>query len=100
MDFLDILLNGDNIKPENNNNNAYFNVAEVNKRFEQASILLPPTRFKVYGQLDLYIMKKYAPLAPFLNRNERDFISSRIDPKCYKFQPIFGVASLNALCLK
>jgi ABC-type transport system substrate-binding protein len=100
VDFLDILLNGNNIAPENNNNNAYFNVAEVNKKFELAASLLPPNRYKVYGALDVYIMKKYAPLAPFLNRNERDLISSRIDPKCYKFQPIFGVASLNALCLK
>ena len=37
--FLDVLLNGNNIREANNNNRAYFNVPSVNRRLEAASQL-------------------------------------------------------------
>lgn len=99
-DFLDVLLNGANIHDTNNNNLAYANFPEVNTALDKAAVLSGAARAKAYGDADVMITAKYAPWVSYDNRNERSFISSRMDPKCYVFQPIYAKMDLAAACLK
>jgi peptide/nickel transport system substrate-binding protein len=97
-DFLNILLDGNNIHADNNNNLAYFNVGRVNKLLESANRLTGPARYKRYGNLDIYISKNYAPWASYDNRNEREFVSKRTGG--YLFQPANASADLNTFFIK
>ena len=99
-DFLDVLLNGQNIHDTNNNNLAYFNVPEVNTALNKAAVLGGDARAKAYGNVDVMITAKYAPWVAYDNRNERSFISTRMDPACFVFQPIYAKMDLAAACLK
>jgi ABC-type oligopeptide transport system substrate-binding subunit len=97
-DFVDILLNGNNIHADNNNNLAYFNNAKVNKLLVRANRLTGSARYKAYGNLDVMIQKNYAPWAAYDNRNEREFVSKRTGG--YLFQPANASADLNTFFLK
>jgi ABC-type oligopeptide transport system substrate-binding subunit len=97
-DFLDILLNGNNIHADNNNNLAYFNNASVNNLLSAANKKIGPARYKAYGNLDVLITKNYAPWAAYDNRNEREFVSKRTGG--YLFQPANASADLNTFFLK
>ena len=97
-DFLDVLLNGNAIHDSNNNNLAYFNVASINSRLAAANKLSGDARYNTYGKLDVDITKNYAPWAAYDNRNEREFVSSRVGG--YLFQPANASADLNTFFLK
>jgi ABC-type oligopeptide transport system substrate-binding subunit len=97
-DFLDVLLNGNNIHENNNNNIAYFNNTEINAKLVAANKKIGAARYKAYGDLDLQITKQFAPWAPFDNRNTRDFISAKIAG--YVFQPAQASADLNTFFVK
>jgi len=97
-DFLNILLDGNNIHADNNNNLAYFNNGKVNKLLEAANRLTGPARYKRYGSLDITISKNYAPWASYDNRNEREFVSKRTGG--YLFQPANASADLNTFFIK
>jgi len=97
-DFLDVLLNGNNIHETNNNNLAYFNDASVNKALDAANKLSGDARYKAYGKLDVLITSKFAPWASYDNRNEREFVSSHTGG--YLFQPANASADLNTFFLK
>jgi peptide/nickel transport system substrate-binding protein len=97
-DFLDVLLNGNNIHDSNNNNLAYLNNAGINKKLDAANKLTGDARYKAYGSLDLEITKNHAPWASYDNRNNRDFVSKRTGG--YLFQPANASADLNTLFIK
>jgi len=97
-DFLNILLDGNSIHAENNNNLAYFNNAKVNKLLAAANLKTGAARYKAYGNLDVMITKNYAPWASYDNRNEREFVSKRTGG--YLFQPANASADLNTFFLK
>jgi ABC-type oligopeptide transport system substrate-binding subunit len=97
-DFLDILLNGNNIHADNNNNLAYFNNARINSLLAAANKKVGPARYKAYGDLDVSITKNYAPWAAYDNRNEREFVAKRVGG--YLFQPANASADLNTFFLK
>jgi peptide/nickel transport system substrate-binding protein len=97
-DFLNILLDGNNIHADNNNNLAYFNVAKVNRQLEAANRLTGAARYKRYGDLDVNITKNYAPWAAYDNRNMREFVSKRTGG--YLFQPANASADLDTFFLK
>jgi len=97
-DFLDVLLNGNNIHDNNNNNLAYFNDNSINAKLAQANKKIGAARYKAYGDLDLQITKQFAPWASYDNRNLREFISAKIGG--YLFQPANASADLNTLFLK
>ena len=99
-DFLDVLLNGQNIHATNNNNLAYFNVPEINAAMNKAGLLSGAERGKAYGDLDVLITAKHAPWVAYDNRSERSFMSERMDPKCFVFQPIYTKMDLATACLK
>ncbi len=99
VDFVDILLNGNNIQAENNNDNAYFDNKTFNKRMEQAGrISNLSKRYAAWALIDRDVMKKQAPLAPLFFRTVREFTSKRVG--CYSYQPIYAVMNFNAVCLK
>ena len=97
-DFLNIFFDGNNIHDTNNNNLSYFNDKTVNAQLEKAASLSGDARYKAYGQLDITIAKDYAPHANFYHPTFADYLSKRMEPKCYLFQPVYGVQDLAAEC--
>ncbi len=97
-DFIDILLNGENIHEANNNNLAYLNVPALNKAMQQANALTGDKRYAAYQALDLNITKNYAPWVAYENRNTREFIAARVGG--YLFQSAHGGANLNTFFIK
>jgi ABC-type oligopeptide transport system substrate-binding subunit len=97
-DFLDVLLNGNNIHENNNNNVAYFNNAAINAKLVAANKKIGAARYKAYGDLDLEITKNHAPWASYDNRNTREFISAKLGG--YVFQPAQASADLNTFFIK
>jgi ABC-type transport system substrate-binding protein len=97
-DFINVLLDGNNIQESNNSNYAYLNNAAYNKRMNDAAKLSGPSRYETYGKLDVDIMRNLAPWAPMHNGNTREFISNRVTN--YIYHPVYAAAVLNALAVK
>jgi peptide/nickel transport system substrate-binding protein len=97
-DFIDVLLNGNNIHAENNNNLAYLNDKDLNAKLAAANKLTGDARYNTYGNLDISIMRDLAPWASVDNRNQRDFVSSSVGG--YLFQPANGFADLVTFYVK
>ncbi len=99
-DFLDVFFNGKNIHETNNNNVSYFNNPKINKELDAAAALSGDPRYKTYGDLDIEIVRDYAPHANLYHPSQPSFFSARMDPKCYVYQPIYGRPDLGAECFK
>ena len=99
-DWINILLYGPSIQAENNVNYSYFNSSKWNARMANAAKLVGPKRLKVYGQLDLDIMNKAAPMAIERTYNNRYFFSDRVNPKGLVYQGIYQDWSIPAMALK
>ncbi len=97
-DFIDILLNGDNIHEANNNNLSYLNVPSLNRQMAQANSLSGDPRYAAYQKLDFTIQKGQAPLVVYENRNTREFVASRVGG--YVFTNSHGLADLNTFFIK
>ena len=66
-DFINILLDGNGIKPDSNVNLSYFNSPSWNKKMEAAARLSGAARYKAYAKLDHDLMAGPAPIAPYIN---------------------------------
>jgi len=99
-DWINILLYGPSIQAENNVNYSYFNSSKWNARMANAAKLVGPKRLKVYGQLDLDIMNKAAPMAIERTYNNRYFFSNKVNPKGLIYQGIYQDWSIPAMPLK
>ena len=88
------------IKDSGNNNLSYFNDKVMNAQLEKAASLSGDARYKAYGQLDITIARDYAPHANLYHPTFRDYLSTRMDPSCYVFMPIYGVQNLATECFK
>jgi len=99
-DWLNVLLYGGAIQAENNNNYSYFNDPKWNKKLAAAARLVGPKRLKVYGQLDLDIMRQAAPMAIERTYNNRYLFSNRVNPKSLVYQGIYQDFSIPAMALK
>jgi ABC-type transport system substrate-binding protein len=97
-DFINVLLDGQNIQPANNSNYSYWSSPKYNKMMIDASKLSGASRYDAYGKLDVDIMQNAAPWVPLSNGNVREFISSRVSN--YIFHPVYGGAIMNALAIK
>ena len=97
-DFINILLDGANISPQNNVNVALMDVPAFNARMRQAALLTGPKRYEAYGQLDVDIMRDVVPWASMYNGTVREFLSDRVG--CYVYAPSQGVMDLVAACLE
>jgi peptide/nickel transport system substrate-binding protein len=98
FDFVDVLLNGNNIHDTNNNNYAYLNNAKYNSLMNNANKLVGPKRYSAYGNLDIAITKNVVPNAYWINFNNRDFIGPSTG--CWTFQPIYASPDFTLLCKK
>ncbi|MDQ3822113.1 MAG: ABC transporter substrate-binding protein [Actinomycetota bacterium] len=87
-DFINILLQGTSIQPDNNVNLSYFNEPRWNRRMEQASALFGAQRLRTYAILDRDLMRGPAPVAPYINTNARILVSSRV--RNYIFHKVYG----------
>jgi peptide/nickel transport system substrate-binding protein len=99
-DWINVLLYGPAIQAENNNNYSYFNDPKWNRKMSAAARLVGPNRLKVYGQMDLDIMKQAAPMAIERTYNNRYVFSKRVNPKSLVYQGIYQDFSINAMALK
>jgi peptide/nickel transport system substrate-binding protein len=99
-DWINILLYGGGIQADNNVNYSYMNVPKWNKKMAAAAKLVGPKRYKVYGQMDLDLMKQVAPLAATRTYNNRYYFSNRINPKSLVYQGIYQDFSIGAMALK
>jgi ABC-type oligopeptide transport system substrate-binding subunit len=98
-DFVNVLLDGNQITQPQHNNYAYFDVAKFNKQMTAASLLTGPRRGTAYAALDGALMRENPPWAPLVNSNDRIFLSSRVG--CVTINEITGTGPLlNVLCLK
>jgi ABC-type transport system substrate-binding protein len=98
FDFINVLMDGNNIQDSNNSNYAYLNIAKYNKAMNAAARLSGNPRYEAYGKLDVDLMKNAAPWAPMYNGNTREFIGNRMTN--YIYHPVYASAVLNALAIK
>jgi ABC-type oligopeptide transport system substrate-binding subunit len=96
-DFVNVLLDGTNIKASNNNNVAYFDDPSYNRKMADASLLFGDPRYRSYATLDADITTNEAPWAARANSTNRIFVSG--NSGCFTYNAVFGV-DLAALCLK
>jgi peptide/nickel transport system substrate-binding protein len=78
------LLDGQSITPTHNSNYANFDVGWANREIEALTRPSKLTRTvdNRWARLDRQVMA-LAPWAPFLNQEETDFFSTRVDLGCY-----------------
>jgi peptide/nickel transport system substrate-binding protein len=96
-DFVNVLLDGGNIRDENNVNFSYFDDPGFLKQMRTAASLQGNARDAAYGRLDQDIMWNAAPWVVRANMNNRLFVSKRVG--CFTYNPIYAT-SIAALCLK
>jgi peptide/nickel transport system substrate-binding protein len=79
QDFIDVLLNGQNITNVGNNNQSNTNVPQLNARSDAARALpLGPRRDAIWAQQDAAYMRDVAPWVPFMNRQWPKFVSPKL----------------------
>lgn len=98
-DSINTLLSGDTIRATRNTNTAYFNDPEANRLMRAAAKLTGRKRLEAYGNLDLLIQKRWAPLVVLDRRNARAFFSVRIDTKSIVHSPVYEL-DLGRLALR
>jgi peptide/nickel transport system substrate-binding protein len=76
--YVDLLLDGRTIQPTGNTNRSYFNSPHYNKLIDQAGRLAGQARYDAYGKLALDIARNEAPMAAYMQKNARFFVSSRV----------------------
>jgi peptide/nickel transport system substrate-binding protein len=89
-DWFDVLLNGNRITAQNNNNYSNANVARINRLIERLTRQpsLTPKVNAQWAQVDRMVMQN-ALWAPWVNRVFTDFFSSRVNMKSYVDHPIY-----------
>jgi ABC-type transport system substrate-binding protein len=87
-DFINVLLSGTSIQPDNNVNLSYFNSPVWNARMAAAAKQFGAKRLSAYAALDRDLMKGPAPMAPYVNTTARILVSSRVHG--YIFHKVYG----------
>jgi len=98
FDFMNVLLDGDNIQAANNSNYSYWTNKSYTQKMQAAARLSGNARYETYGKLDVDIMRNQAPWAAMHNGNTREFIGARLTN--YIYHPVYAGAVLNALAIK
>jgi len=99
-DFINVLMDGTKILPENNVNIAYFNVKKWNKAMQHAARLTGKARYRAYGKLDIAITKQAAPWASMGDSTNQFFYSNKVAPSTMVYQTVYQYPSLNVLAFK
>jgi ABC-type oligopeptide transport system substrate-binding subunit len=95
-DFINILLNGENIQDTGNVNFAYFDNPQFNKRMDDAAKTSGDARASTYAKLDADIAKTQSPLASWDYILNPDFFSARIGCQIWSAYTM----DLSSLCLR
>src|SRR5206468_1005762 len=100
LDWFGVLLDGRQTAAARNDNYSYFDVPWVNREIESLTRQpnLTPALDTRWMQLDRNVMK-LAPWAPFLNREEVDFFSARVQLHCYVNNVLYGF-DYAKICVK
>lgn len=96
-DFLLRILYGGGITATSNYNVSYFDVASVDRRLARARALAPPARYDVMAELEIDVLRRYAPVAPLMNPLAYAVLSPRVG--CFQSHPFYGPL-FSAFCLK
>ena len=98
--FINVLFNGADVPTTDagSNNWSFFNSPKFNALMNKAALLTGDARYKAYGNMDIQIMKDSAPVAPIINGNNRELISSRISNFTYNDSNTY--VAWNALVIK
>jgi peptide/nickel transport system substrate-binding protein len=73
-----LLMGGDNIRPDHNQNISYFDMPQYNKRLQEAALTAGEKRYTTYGILDRDLMKDAAPMAPYIVANARVLVGPKV----------------------
>jgi len=100
LDWFDVLLNGDRITEQHNNNYANFDNKLVNQKIAQLKQQtdLTNTVNSQWAALDSQIMKA-APWAPYANRQFTDFFSKQVNTDCYVNHVLYQF-DMSRICMK
>lgn len=96
-DFINVLLDGTRIRKANNVNFSYFDDPSFTEKMHAAARLAGDRRLQAYGMLDIELARDAAPLAAWVNDNDRDFFSARIG--CQVYSPVYAM-DIAALCVR
>jgi peptide/nickel transport system substrate-binding protein len=98
LDWFDVLLNGNRITNQDNNNYAWYTNKTTNKEIEslkKAPVLTPAVNAR-WAKVEKQIMQQ-APWAPWSNRVFPEFFNKSIPAKCIHVQRLYGI-DLARLC--
>jgi ABC-type transport system substrate-binding protein len=76
--YVDLLLDGRTIQATGNTDRSYFNSPHYNRLMDQAARLSGQARYEAYGKLAVEIARDAAPMAAYIQRDTRFFVSSRV----------------------
>jgi peptide/nickel transport system substrate-binding protein len=96
-DVVGALVDGRGIRARNNSDTAYFDNRSYNRKVAAASRLDGEARYRAFGRLDVEIMRRAAPYAPYANPLVVLFVSRRVG--CVVPHPYF-LWDYAAFCLK
>jgi hypothetical protein len=88
QDFM-FLFDGRTLRPKDNTNLSYFDSSTYNHRFARASTLAGLARYRAFGNLDVELARDAAPIAAFVNDNDRRFFSARV--RTFFPHPVYGL---------
>jgi peptide/nickel transport system substrate-binding protein len=74
-DYLGYLLDGRTLADTNNNDLSHFDNKAFNSKLDKANRLNGVARSTAFGELDQWVMKNFAPLAPISDVNFVDYLS-------------------------
>jgi len=98
--FINVLLDGRRLQPENNVNTSYYSgngVANYTKKLDQAYAASGAQRLDLYGQLDRDVMANGAPSATYISGNTRRFFGPSVG--CVGYNAQVGTV-LTSICKK
>ncbi|HKD32517.1 MAG TPA: ABC transporter substrate-binding protein [Gaiellaceae bacterium] len=98
LDWFDVLLNGERITDQDNNNYAWYTNKKTNKEIDQLkkAPVLTPSVNKRWAAVEKQIMQQ-APWAPWSNRVFPEYFTKQIG--CIHIQRLYGI-DLARLCRK
>jgi peptide/nickel transport system substrate-binding protein len=97
FDFVNVLLDSANVPPAGANF-SQMRITALDRRMRAAAALRGETRYLTYSRLEANIMRTVAPVAPFANRNAREFVSARYG--CHVYQQALSIVDLAAACIR
>jgi len=98
-EYVNLLLDGRTVQATGNTNRSYFSSPHYEKLIDQAGRLSGDARDVAYGRLAVTIARDAAPMAAWVERNTRFFVSARVG--CVRATAVSAHSvDLAGLCIK